>query len=34
MPILRRRVAPALVIALLSLPAVVSNRGLDDWPQW
>jgi outer membrane protein assembly factor BamB len=26
---------PAVVAAgVLSLPAVVSNRGLDDWPQW
>ena len=32
--ILRRRVTPALVAALLSVPAVVSNRALDDWPQW
>ena len=30
----RRRLAPALVAVLLSLPTVVSNRALDDWPQW
>ena len=32
--ILRRRLSPALLVVLLSMPAVVSNRGLDDWPQW
>jgi outer membrane protein assembly factor BamB len=31
----RRSAGPALaVIAVLSLPAAVSNRSLDDWPQW
>jgi outer membrane protein assembly factor BamB len=31
----RRRLMPAAIaVAVLSLPAVVSNRGLDDWPQW
>jgi outer membrane protein assembly factor BamB len=28
------RSAPLLAIVLLSLPVAVSNRGLDDWPQW
>ena len=32
---LPRRLTPAVIaMAVLSLPAVVSNRGLDDWPQW
>src|SRR3989337_4227424 len=30
-----RSAGPALaVIAVLCLPAAVSNRSLDDWPQW
>ena len=31
----RRSAGHALAaIAILSLPATVSNRSLDDWPQW
>jgi outer membrane protein assembly factor BamB len=32
---LRRRLVPGVIVAaVLSLPAVVSNRAADDWPQW
>src|SRR5687768_3181326 len=35
MPHVTRRTPAVLVAAaILSLPAVVSNRGLEDWPQW
>ena len=35
MPHVSRRTPAVLVAtAILSLPAVVSNRGLEDWPQW
>ena len=33
-PVRRRFMPCGIAVAMLSLPAVVSNRGVDDWPQW